>query len=66
MVSAMKPHAPDNTPGNLNLRGIPRELLYRLKMAAAAERCTVKDLLLQLIEGKIHELEKKGLLPKSK
>ena len=49
---------------NLNLRNIPRSTLYRLKMAAAAEQRTVKDLVLELIEGKIQELEKKGLLPK--
>tara|TARA_B100001971_G_C17760539_1_gene319957 strand:- start:34 stop:222 length:189 start_codon:yes stop_codon:yes gene_type:complete len=59
-----KPH--DEVPANLNLRGIPRDLLYRLKMAAAAEHRTVKDLLLDLIEGKIQELEKKGILPKGK
>ncbi len=52
--------------GALNLRGIPRELLYRLKMAAAAEHRTVKNLLLDLIQGKIQELERKGLLPKGK
>ena len=53
-------------PGNLNLRGIPRDTLFRLKMAAAAERKTVKDLVLSLIEVKIKELEKKGVLPKGK
>jgi len=36
------------------------------KMAAAAEHKTVKDLLLELIEEKIQDLEKKGLLPKGK
>jgi len=50
----------------LNLRGIPVGTYYRLKMAAAAEHKTVKDLLLELIEEKIQELEKKGLLPKGK
>ena len=55
----------DNT-GNLNLRGIEKATLFRLKMAAAAEHRTVKDLVLQLIEGKIQELEKKGILPKGK
>ena len=56
----------ESTPAALNLRGFPRETLYRLKMAAAAEHRTVKDLLLELIKGKIQELEKKGLLPKGK
>jgi len=31
-------------------------------MAAAAEQRTLKDLVLELIEGKIQELEKKGVL----
>jgi len=35
-------------------------------MAAAAEQKTVKDLMLELIEGKLRELERKGLLPKGK
>ena len=56
----------DDKPASLNLRGFPRETLYRLKMAAAAEHRTVKDLLLELIEGKIREMEKKGILPKGK
>ena len=55
-----------DTSANLNLRGISRNTLYRLKMAAAAEQRTVKDLVLELIDGKIQELERKGLLPKNK
>jgi hypothetical protein len=35
-------------------------------MAAAAEEKTVKDLVLELVDQKIQELEKKGLLPKGK
>ncbi len=50
----------------LNIRDIPRSTLFRLKMAAAAEEKTVKVLVLELVEGKIQELEKKGLLPKGK
>lgn len=56
----------EDIPANLNLRNIPRNTLFRLKMAAAAEQRTVKDLVLELIEGKIQDLEKKGLLPKGK
>ncbi len=52
--------------GALNLRDIPKELLYKLKMAAAAEHRTVKGFILNLIETRIQELEKKGLLPKGK
>ena len=33
-------------------------------MAAAVEQKTIKDLVLELIDKKIQELEKKGLLPK--
>ena len=53
-------------PAHLNIRDIPRDTLYRLKMAAAAERKTVKDLVLELIDEKIQELERKGILPKGK
>lgn len=35
-------------------------------MAAAAEEKTVKYLVLELVDQKIQELEKKGLLPKGK
>jgi len=60
-------HIPPPPPpeiGALNLRDIPKDLLYKLKMAAAAERRTVKGFILNLIETRIQELEKKGLLPK--
>ena len=52
--------------GNINIRGVPKELIFRLKMAAAAERRTVKGFLLALAEERIAELEKKGLVPKGK
>jgi hypothetical protein len=52
--------------GTLNIRGIPKETVFRLKMAAAAEHRTVKGFILSLIEERIQDLEKKGLLPKSK
>ena len=50
----------------LNIRNISRSTFFRLKMAAAAEEKSVTDLVLELIENKIHELEGKGLLPKGK
>lgn len=61
---ASKPQLDDSAA--IHLRGIPRDTFFRLKMAAAAERKTVRELLLKLIESKIQELEKKGLLPKAK
>ena len=62
----MPKKTPEDIPANLNLRNIPRSTLFRLKMAAAAEQRTVKDLVLELIEEKIQDLEKRGLLPKPK
>ncbi len=52
--------------GALNLRDIPKELLFKLKMAAAADHRTVKGFILKLVEERIQEMEKKGLLPKGK
>ena len=37
-----------------------------LKMVATVEKETIRELLLELIEDKIQELEKTGLLPKGK
>jgi hypothetical protein len=47
-------------------RDIPRELMKRAKIAAAVEGKTIKALVLEALEVKIEELEKKGLLPKGK
>lgn len=63
---AMAPKAHLDDSAAVHIRGIPRETFFRLKMAAAAEKKTVRALLLKLIEDKIQELEKKGLLPKGK
>jgi len=35
-------------------------------MAAAAQHTTVRELLLELVQSKIKELERKGILPKGK
>jgi hypothetical protein len=55
-----------NKPAHLNIRDIPRSTPFRPKMAAAAEEKTVKDLVLELVNEKVQDLEKKGLLPKGK
>lgn len=47
-------------------RDIPRELMKRAKIAAAVEGTTIKALILEALDVKIQELEKKGLLPKGK
>jgi len=50
----------------MHLRGIPLDLFYKFKAAAALERKSSRDLLLELIECKVLEMEKKGMLPKGK
>lgn len=60
-----RPTSPDALAA-LNIRNLPREMFYRLKMAAAAEHKTVRDLVVELIEGKIQELEKRGVLPRAR
>ena len=52
--------------GTINIRDIPRDLLVRMKMAAALERRTLKGFLLSLAEERIQDMEKKGLLPKGR
>lgn len=52
--------------GTINIRGVPKDLVYRMKQAALVERRTVKGFLLTLAEERIQELERKGLLPKGK
>ena len=47
-------------------RDIPRKLMKRAKIAAAVEGKTIKALILEALDDKIQELEKKGLLPKGK
>jgi len=52
--------------GTWIVRNIPAELMRRTRMAALAERKTVRQLLIELVEGRLSDLEKKGLLPKGK
>ncbi|NGZ98421.1 MAG: hypothetical protein CV089_20230 [Nitrospira sp. WS110] len=47
-------------------RDIPRDLMKRAKIAAAVEGKTIKALVLESLEAKIQDLERKGLLPKGK
>jgi len=62
----MAKRSPDRLHGTLNVRGIPRSLLHRMKIAAAVEHRTVKGFLLAVIEARLRELEHEGLLPKGK
>jgi len=58
--------SPADDTGAWNFRDIPRELMRRVKMAAAHEGKTVKDFLIELAQARIDELVRKGILPKSK
>ena len=53
-------------PGAWIFRGIPRDFMQRVKIAAAVEDRTVKDMVMALLDAHLKELEKKGLLPKGK
>ena len=65
IVRAMIRTPADDT-GAWNFREIPRDLMRKVKMAAAHEGKTVKDFLVELAEARIAELEKRGILPKSR
>jgi len=52
--------------GSWVFREIPRDLMHKMKIAAAVQRTSVKQLLMELSAAHIEELEKKGLLPKGK
>jgi hypothetical protein len=62
---AMARTLPEGT-GAWNFRDIPRDLMRKVKMAAAHEGKTVKDFLIEIAEARLQELERKGILPKSK
>lgn len=53
-------------PGAWMIRDVPRDLMERMKIAAAVQRTTVKALLFHLAENHLAEMEKKGQLPKSR
>ena len=52
--------------GTWIVREIPAPLMLRTRMAALAEGKTVRQLLMDLVQGHLADLEKKGLLPKGK
>ena len=58
--------SPADDTGAWNFRDIPRDLMRKVKMAAAHEGKTVKEFLLELAQAKVEELERKGILPKGK
>ena len=60
------PKKEESDTGSWVFRDIPRELMHKVKVAAAVQRKSVKQLLIELSEAHIEELEKKGQLPKGK
>jgi porphobilinogen deaminase len=52
--------------GTWIVKDVPRELMHRVKVAAAVQRKTVKQLLFDLAEAHLQELERKGILPKER
>ncbi len=52
--------------GTWIVKDVPRDLMYRMKVAAAMQRKTVKQLLFDLSEAHLQDLERKGILPRSK
>ena len=48
------------------IRNVPASLMRRTRMAALAEGTTVRQIFMDLVEAYLRELEKKGILPKSK
>ena len=64
--SARMVRTPPEGTGAWNFRDIPRHLMRKVKMAAAHEGKTVKEFLMELAQGRVAELERKGILPKNK
>jgi len=62
----MKEKGREKETGTWIVRLIPADLMRRTRMAALAERKTVRQLLVDVVEAHLKELEKKGLLPKGK
>ena len=52
--------------GTWIVKDVPRDLMHRVKIAAAVQRKTLKQLLFDLAETHLADLERKGLLPKEK
>jgi len=57
---------PEEKGGSWVFRDIPRPIMQKMKIAAAIEGKSLKQLLLDLCETYLKNLERKGLLPKGK
>ena len=61
-----KPLRSDDNVAVLFVRGMPRDLLAKLKGAAALQQKTLGEYIQELCMEHVQELEKKGVLPKGK
>ena len=61
-----KPPRHDEDAAVLFVRGMPRDLLAKLKAAAALQQKTLGEYIKELCEGHVQELERKGILPKGR
>jgi len=52
--------------GVWNFREVPRDAIVKAKIGAALEGISVKAYIMKLVEAHWVEMEKKGILPKSK
>jgi predicted HicB family RNase H-like nuclease len=50
----------------LFVRGMPRDLLAKLKAAAALQQKSLADYIKEMCQEHVQELERKGILPKGK
>lgn len=57
---------PSESKGTWIVKDVPRDLMHRMKVAAAIQKKTVKQLLFDLAEAHLLGLERKGILPKGK
>ena len=66
LVLMPKLSKPDDDTAVLFVRGMPRDLLAKLKAAAALHQKTLGEYVQEMCEAYVQELEKKGVLPKNK
>ena len=52
--------------GSWIVRDVPRHLMRRMKIAAAIQDTSIRQLLIDLSEAHLKEMEKKGQLPRGK
>ena len=66
LVVMPKPLPTDDDSAVLFVRGMPRNLLAKLKAAAALQQKTLGEYIQEMCEAHVLELERKGVLSKSK